>query len=320
MHILYDPANSSSEATAVNLKQLDAFRAVMRTGSVTNAAQMLHVTQPSVSRLIADLERSVGFRLFKRVKGMVPIATPEAEILLQEVERSFTGIQELKRIATDIKNLRTGQLRIACLPALSTGFVPSAIQAFVADHPSTRIHLQTRSSSTVRIWVAAQQFDFGFATPAGEIAGLISEPFVSGRGVCVLPPKHPLANRRVIRPSDLVDQPFISLALEDPARRKIDNIFEQAGIERNIVVETQYAMTICGLVQRGVGCTILNPVTALDFVPLGLVLKPFEPAINFEYMLYRPAHRPLSLVADRFIALLREERTRLARRGLVQGI
>jgi len=302
----------------LNLRQLDAFRAVMRTGSVTNAAQSLHVTQPSVSRLIADLEWSVGFALFERVKGMAPVATPEAEALFQEVERSFTGMQELRRIATDIKNFRTGHLRIACLPALSTGFVPGAIRQFLADYPSTRIHLQTRSSSTVRIWVAAQQFDFGFATPAGEMEGLISEPFLAGRGVCVLPPDHPLARRKVIRPADLRGQPFISLALEDPARRKIDNVFDQAGVERNIVVETQYAMTICGLVQRGVGCTILNPVTALDYVPLGLVLKPFEPAVTFEYMLYRPAHRPLSLVARRFIDLLCAERERLSRRGLVE--
>jgi DNA-binding transcriptional LysR family regulator len=170
----------------------------------------------------------------------------------------------------------------------------------------------------VRIWVAAQQFDFGFATPAGEIEGLISEPFLAGRGVCVLPPGHPLARRKVIRPADLQGAPFVSLALEDPARRKIDSVFEQAGVERNIVVETQYAMTICGLVQRGVGCTILNPVTALDHVPLGLVLKPFEPVVMFEYMLYRPAHRPLSLVARRFIELLCAQRDKLARKGFVQ--
>ena len=73
----------------------------------------------------------------------------------------------------------------------------------------------------MRIWVAAQQFDFGFATPAAEIEGLISEPFLAGRGVCVLPVGHPLAGQHVIRPGDLQGQAFISLALEDPARRDV---------------------------------------------------------------------------------------------------
>lgn len=294
----------------MNLRQLEAFRAVMRTGSVTNAAQSLHLSQPAVSRLVAELERSVGFRLFERIRGSTPVATPEAEAFYQEVERSFTGLQALRQIASDIRNFRSGQLRIACLPALSTGFVPTVIELFLRENPGVRVQLQTRSSSTVRVWVAAQQFDLGLATPAGDMEGLVSEPFLSARGVCVLPPGHPLGSRDVIRPQDLAKEPFISLALEDPVRAKIERIFEASGVEPNVVVETQYAMTICGLVRRGVGCAILNPISAVDFEPHGLVLRPFEPSVTFDYMLYRPAHRPPSRIAKRFIELLTEERDR----------
>ncbi len=294
----------------MNLRQLEAFRAVMRSGSVTNAAQSLHLSQPAVSRLIADLERSVGFRLFERIRGSTPVATPEAEAFFQEVERSFTGLQALRRIANDIRNFRSGNLRIACLPALSTGFVPTVIGRFLEEHPEVRVQLQTRSSSTVRVWVAAQQFDLGLATPAGDMEGLVSEPFLSARGVCVLPPGHRLGTRAVIGPADLAGEKFISLALEDPVRAKVERAFEAAGIEPDTVVETQYAMTICGLIRRGVGCAILNPISAVDFEPHGLILRPFEPAVSFDYMLYRPAHRPPSLIARRFIELLAEERDR----------
>lgn len=292
----------------MNLRQLEAFRAVMRTGSVTNAAESLHLSQPAVSRLIADLERAVGFKLFERSKGSSPTATPEAEAFLQEVERSFIGLGTLRQVADDIRNFRMGQLRIACLPALATGFVPSVIETFLKLNPSTRIQLQTRSSSTVRFWVAAQQFDLGLATPGGDVQGVIGEPFLSTRGVCVLPPGHALAERSVIRPEDLRTEPFISLALEDPARGKVDRIFEDAGIERNIVVEAQYAITICGLVLRGVGCAILNPISAMDFVPRGIVLRPFEPVASFEYVLYLPSRRPPSRIASQFIELLKQAR------------
>jgi DNA-binding transcriptional LysR family regulator len=288
----------------------------MRTGSVTNAGRSMHLSQPAVSRLIADLERAVGFRLFDRVKGSAPIATPEATTLYQEVERSFIGIQALRRIAEDIRMFRGGQLRIACLPALATSFVPSVIKQFLLEHPDVNIQLQTRSSSTVRVWVAAQQFDLGLATPAGDLEGLTSDRFLVSRGVCALPPGHWLAEKSVITPQDLKDEPFISLALEDPARTKIDRIFDEARVRRHIVVETQYAMTICGLVMRGVGCAILNPISAIDFEGQGLVLRRFEPAIQFEYLIYRPANRPTALLAQRFIDLMKSHRESIARLDL----
>lgn len=295
----------------MNLRQLEAFRAVMRTGSVTNAAASLYLSQPAVSRLIAELERSVGFRLFERSKGSAPVPTPEAEAFLQEVERSFAGLQVLRQAAADIKNFRTGNLRIACLPALSTGFVPTVIKEFRASNPGVRIQLQTRSSSTVRLWVAAQQFDLGLATPGGEVQGAQAESFLKIPAVCVLPAEHSLATRPVITPADLHGEPFISLALEDPVRAKIDEVFEAAAVERDLVVETQYAMTICGLVRRGVGCAILNPLSAADFADRGIVLRKFEPLIEFEYMLYLPTFRPPSRLAVQFIQLLKETRDRL---------
>jgi DNA-binding transcriptional LysR family regulator len=295
----------------VNLRQLEAFQAVMRTGSVTNAAASLYLSQPAVSRLIAELERSVGFRLFERIKGSTPVPTPEAEAFFQEVQRSFAGLQVLRQAAADIKNYRTGNLRVACLPALATGFVPTVIKEFRAANPAVRIQLQTRSSSTVRLWVAAQQFDLGLATPAGEVQGAHAESFIKIPGVCVLPAGHSLAARDTITPADLRSEPFISLALEDPVRPKIDRVFEDAGVERDVVVETQYAVTVCGLVKRGVGCAILNPLAVADFVELGLVMRPFHPVVEFEYMLYLPTFRPPSRLAIEFIELLKQTRDRL---------
>lgn len=282
----------------------------MRTGSVTNAAASLYLSQPAVSRLIADLERSVGFRLFERTKGSAPVPTPEAEAFYLEVQRSFAGLQVLRQAADDIKNFRSGNLHIACLPALATGFIPAVIKEFRAANPAVRIQLQTRSSSTVRLWVAAQQFDLGLATPGGEVQGVRAESFLKITGVCVLPAEHPLTAREVITPADLRNQPFISLALEDPVRSKIDHAFEQAGVERDMIVETQYAMTICGLVRLGVGCAILNPLSAADFAQHGIVLRRFEPAIEFEYMLYLPTFRPPSRMAGEFIDLMKQVRDR----------
>lgn len=299
----------------MNLRQLEAFRAVMTTGSITHGAQTMHLSQPAVSKLVADLEHSLGFKLFVRTKGSALTVTPEAELFFHEVERSFVGVEGLKRAADSIRNLATGSLHIASLPALSFSFLPGVIGEFRKRHPGVSIRLYTFSSSTVRQWLANQQFDVGLATRAHEISGVSSTTFLRSAGACVLPPGHQLADRQVIEPADLAGEPFISLMSGDQARRRIDRVFEDAGVERNMVVETQYAMTVCGLVMEGVGCSIINPAAAADFVRQGLVIRPFKPRIEFEYMLHTPLLRPLSQTAVRFIELMSEKRDELIAQG-----
>ena len=301
----------------MNLRQLEAFRAVMLSGSVTQAASALHISQPAVSKLLADLEHQVGFKLFVRFKGVALTVTPEADIFFHEVERSFAGIAVLKRAAEDIRNTSTGTLRIAALPALAVSFLPAVITTFRSRHPGVSIQLQTRSSSTVRQWMANQQFDIGLATPARELPGITIAPFLKCYGACVVPPGHRLASKDSISPADLRGERFISLALEDRTRHRIDRIFEDAGVERDLIIETQYAMTICALVLQGLGCSILNPITAADYTDRGLAVRPFKPDVAFDYMLFTSQLRPVSQVAQAFIATLEQHRDAFLKTGRV---
>src|SRR3546814_11148768 len=95
--------------------------------------------------------------------------------------------------------------------------------------------------------------------------------FLRSVGACILPPGHRLADRAYIEPADLAGEPFISLMHGDRTRRRVDRIFEDAGVERDLVVETQYAITHCNLVTLGVGCSIVNPATAIGFVSQGQI-------------------------------------------------
>lgn len=287
----------------------------MLTGSVTQAAQVMHLSQPAVSKLIADLEYAIGFRLFVRTKGSALTVTPEAGYFYHEVERSFMGVDALKRAANDIRNLSSGNLHIAALPALSFSFMPRVLSEFRRAHPNVIIRLYTHASATVRQLVANQQFDVGLATRAHEVPGVSSSVFLRSVGACVLPPGHRLAEKEVIEPQDLAGEPFISLMLGDQTRRRIDRIFEDAGVERDLVVETQYAITHCSLVTQGVGCSIVNPATAVDFLTRGLVMRPFVPRIEFEYLLYTPALRPLSQNALALIATMEAVRDTMIAEG-----
>lgn len=299
----------------MKLRHLEAFRAVMQSHSITQAAESMHLSQPAVSKLIVELEHSIGFELFTRKRGSALAITPEAEFFFHEVERSFIGIDALKRAATEIRNLRAGSLHIVSLPALAYSFLPRVIRVFRDRYPAVSIRLHTHSSSSVRQRIANQQFDIGLATSAPEIPGVTSRTFLRSVGACVLAPGHRLASKAVIEPADLAGEPFISLMVGDQTRRRIDRLFEDAGVERDLTIETQYAMTICSLVMQGLGCSIVNPAAANDFLAQGIVVRPFRPRIGFEYMLHTPSLRPVSQAALRFIEIMTEVRDEMIAEG-----
>ncbi len=287
----------------MNLRQVEAFRAIMRTGTVTSAAEMMRISQPAVSRLISDLERATGLELFIRArKRMLP--TPEAETFNQEVERVFAGINHLERVVSDIRNFKTGLLRVAAVPNLGLGFLPKVSAAFLNAYPDITMSIQTSSSLAVQGLVSSGQFDIGLAGPAHDTSGATSQLFARTSGVCVLNPDHPMRNKKVIRPEHLAHGSFVSLSPENIARVHIDQAFQRAGIVRREPIETQYGATACALVQEGLGASIVSPFTAADFRSHGLIIKAFEPSILFETFLLFPANRPRSKLTEAFLEFL----------------
>ena len=123
--------------TKLTHRQLEAFRAVIETGKVTSAATALNTTQPSVSRMLSDLEHVVGFALFDR-RGRQLVPTTEALALYEEVDRSFVGLAEISRVAEDIRDFRTGSLLIAGMPALALKFLPAPLPHLSSPNPESQ--------------------------------------------------------------------------------------------------------------------------------------------------------------------------------------
>ncbi|MHB8813993.1 MAG: LysR family transcriptional regulator [Steroidobacteraceae bacterium] len=301
----------------MKIRQLEAFRAVMMAGTVTGAADVLHISQPVVSRLVAQLETSTGLRLFVRAKRRLQ-PTPEALALYQEIQKMFVGVERLRQFASDIRNFNTGRLRLISIPALAMGFLPLAIKRFLSKHPKVTVSLQTHSSQTVKEWISAQQFDIGLAAGHSDLPGVQSESFAEVDGVCILPRKHRLSRNRLIRAQDLENESFISLGLEDAVRHRVDRVFEEAGVARRLAVETQFAATVCGFVKLDLGVSIINPFTASDFENQGVVIRPFRPAVLFQYNLLYPAQHPPSVLALRFVDTLKACRDEISQKYQVR--
>jgi DNA-binding transcriptional LysR family regulator len=286
------------------LRQIEAFRCLMVTGSMTQAARIMGVTQPAISRLLKDLQADLGLVLFeKRGTGVVP--TAEATALYGEVERSFVGIDRIRASAEEIRTRRTGSLRIAALPALANGFLPRFAGQFLAERPQLDLGLFGVISPLVIDWVANRQCDIGFAELPSANPGLDAIPMPTLARVAVVPENHRLARKSAITARDFEGENFISLKHGAGSRYKIDRVFFDRNIARVMRVETHLSEIMCGLVSSGFGVAICDPFTAAEFVGRGVVARPFRPRIPFEFgVLYPPGPQP-SRIAEEFVAEFR---------------
>ena len=301
-------------------RQIEAFRAVMLSGTTSGAAEMMCISQPAVSRLLADLENELDIELFERQKKRL-IATPEAHVFFTEVERSFISLERIARVASDLKACHLGFLRVACMPTVSISFLPQVVKQFSQLYEGVSISLQVRSTQQALDLVASQQYDVGVvsAIPIADSA-INMECLAKVRMICILPPNHRLADKNVIRPEDLSGESFISLGTEQSLRMKIDEVFEQSGVVLKKTMDTQLVHSACAMVLSGAGVSIVEPIAALHYQQLGLVLKRFEPLIQYRYNLIYPAHKSRSSLTTSFVKLVRSALSELqaSSKGLLE--
>lgn len=291
----------------MNFRQIEAFRAVIRSGTVSRAAELMGVTQPNVSRLVGELEEVVGFALFDRVKGRL-VPTPEGQAFYRDVDTSFRGLDILRSSAARIRDFGSGHIRVASLAAAGSTVVPRAVRRFREKYPHAIVTLSIMSSASVRNHVADGEYDLGLAADEVDLSGVEHQVYGSFPALCAIPPGHPLALKKRILPSDLHGVNYIALSPEDRARLQFDRLCAEADCKPNLVVETPFAITACALALEGIGVAIVNPLSVDGFQERGLVLRPLEPAVYFKsYLLFRPDMQKARLVRA-FVSELLEVR------------
>lgn len=296
----------------MNVRQLEAFRAVMAAGTVTRAAEALNISQPAVSQLIAQLERSCGLVLFSRETGRLQ-PTREADALLAEVQQLFTGVQRVARVATALRELNWGVLNLGAFPAMAKRVLPDIIAGYCNDRPDVRFRIESMRSRSLIDAIAAQQIDVGLSIIPGDREEVESRHLHALPPVCILPRGHHLETRKTIRAADLAGERFISLGRQDYSRVFIDKIFDDAQIPRRMQIETGQSEAAYSLVASGAGVSVIDPMTVYDQHDDRVVVRPFEPLMTFNVWLLTPRQRRPMLLVDDFEIHLRRELLRFAR-------
>lgn len=271
----------------LNLRQIEAFKAVIEHGTVSRGAEVLNISQPAMSKLIAHLEADTGLKLFDRLKGRLA-PTKRAMRLYEEISRIFAGIQQVESAVDAIRREDQGRLAIGVIPALSGSFIQQATSRFLSAHPNVFCSVESVSSQWIVDRIIARQLDVGIVGAAIVNPYVVIEPLMEHSLVCILPNGHNLAHHDQIDARDLESVDVIGLPADYYASRMADQAFAERGVRPNIRVVADTMPILCEFVAAGQGVALVHPLAALGLRDR-VVIRPFVPDIASSFQLCRSA-------------------------------
>jgi DNA-binding transcriptional LysR family regulator len=274
-------------------RDIDIFRTVMTSGSASKAARLLGLSQPAVSLALRRLEKHAGLELFQRAGGKLR-PNGEAHALLAEVQRHYVGMDLIEHRIRTLSQFGAGRVRIASFPGLGVGFVPRVLADLGPERERSLVSLQVMGSQDVRDCLLRGEAEFGLVADDVSVSGLEHALFAHYFGVVALPAGHALAAQRVITPGQLARHPFISLNPGDTVSVRLDAICRAHGVQLRTVVESSFTINLCELVRAGIGISLVNPVTACDYLHAGIVFRPFSERLAFTALTALPPGQPSS--------------------------
>ena len=287
----------------MNLSQLSAFRAVMNSASLSEAATKLGRTQPAVSLALRTLEDSLGLKLFER-RGRQLIPVPEAHYLLSEADDILERLSTARSTLKSLSAGASGTINAASMPGPSTFLFPRFISRHVQDNPEIRVSLSSRTSLQIKELAASQNIDFGFADLVNFSAKEpnIDQEIISADCYCALHKDHPLARQDAISCRDLDGVPLASLKKEHAFHQKTAREISNAGGQPNMAIDSQYFLSLMPFISAGHCVSVTDPLTMVSELELNstqgqVVFRPMENFFRYKYLILSPRHRPLSRLA-----------------------
>jgi DNA-binding transcriptional LysR family regulator len=301
-----------SRLDSLTLRQLRVFCMVARLLSYTRAAEELGCQQPTVSALVAELERITQLTLLEQWGKQLAL-TDEGRIFYAHVQRVLAAEDEIRRVALELRNAGTvdhAPLYVAADTTVGTYVLPLLLGLFRKLQPSVTLHLRVANRAEVRTSLLAGDADLAIAGRPPMVDGLESEPFLPNPLVVVASPSHPLAQERQISLSRLAEETFLLREVGSGTRAAVEELFEVAGLPLKIGMVLGHIEAIKQTIAAGLGVSVLSRVAVKREVQQRtLTILPVEQfPLQRRWYIARLAARPLTPSAADFITFLHEYR------------
>ena len=290
----------------MRLRHIEVFHAVYTCGSMTQAAALLNVSQPSVSKVLAHAELQLGYRLFERTRGKL-VPTPEADRLYPNVASLFENLGEVRRVAANLRDAADGRLRIASTPAFGMEIIPRAVAAYMAANPGVIVEIETLHHSEIAAALTESRIDIGLAFDPGPTPGIHQEALATGELVLIAPKSLALTVDERFSMQQLVDLPLIQLNRRSPLGGMIQGHLDTLDLNPRVVAVAETYHIAKSLVAQGVGVALVDELTASAGSTDDIQQWPINPALRFTISLLRVEQVPLARLSEKFVSILRTQ-------------
>jgi LysR family transcriptional regulator, carnitine catabolism transcriptional activator len=239
-----------------DLRHIRSFLALARAGSFTRAAAELHMSQPTLTVQIQQLEHAVGVKLFDRNKRHVAL-TPAGRDLLVPLERILIDVEAIATSTEELLEHRRGLVTVAALPSVAAGLLPRAIKQLAEVYPGITVRVHDGVAVIVAAMVKSGQVDFGISSQAYGDRELTSQVLLMDRLCAVVSRHHPLARKQSMTLHELAKHPLILMVKDSSSRQVVDLAFDREGLVSNVAYETTYGTSVAGMAEAGLGIGIL---------------------------------------------------------------
>ncbi|VAW03784.1 hypothetical protein MNBD_ALPHA05-208 [hydrothermal vent metagenome] len=283
----------------MNFRQIEVFRAVMITKTVSGASRLLNVSQPGLSRMLKYTEDKLGFALFDRVSGRL-VPTYEANELFEEIEAIYKKIEDLELHVKRIERGEDTVFRIGSQPSVGRYIVPRTLGAMKKKFENLIIQFDILSVDQVTEYLLKEEGEYTVSVFPAEHPNIISEKISEAPLVCVLPPDHPLCVKKTLKITDIADESLISFRSHTPHGALISAMFQEAKVERIVSAYSRFAETACTFVRYGLGVAIVDGFTVMGDTAAGLEIRSITPMRMMPLYVNRNKFASRSLFAESF--------------------
>jgi len=285
----------------VNIRHIEYFLAVAKCGSFTKAAQVLFVTQPTISKMIKNIEEELGVELFNRLGKAVEL-TDAGQVVFSQAQNIVTAVRNISLELDDLVHLKVGHINIGLPPMVGSSFFPHVIGKFHEQYPEVVIQLTENGAKKIENDVDSGVLDIGVTLlPINDIQ-FNWFPFVEEKLMLLVPVSHSLANREEVKLSELAQDFFILLNEDFVLHDRIISACGQAGFRPKIISESSQWDFIGGMVAAKLGIALLP-----DTICRGIdrsrvrVIPLVEPSIPWNLAVIWRKGRYLSFAAREWI-------------------
>ncbi len=299
----------------MNLRQIEVFRATMLTGSTADAARLLHVSQPGISRMIGHIELQLGLRLFERGKGRLK-PTPEAHALYAEVEHVYRGVRRIDERAQALKSGGGLALRVLASPSTLLEIVPRAVASLSADYPDSMIYLESQLVRDMVRLLAIGEADVGISNLPIDHPLLVSEVVGSWSLSCVFQRGHRFEQESSVAISEIVKERLIAFSPDTPQGRLVAEHYPRTLDTGPRRIEVRSGQVACALAEAGAGVAVVDNLTARAWRKDQLSFRPIKRSPRTQVFRVRNPGFPGSVLEEGLIERIRQGFRAIDRQGL----